>query len=456
MSLVEMVMPKMGESIIEASVIRWLKKEGDKIERDESVLEVATDKVDTEVPAVEGGILHKILVKEGEVAKVGAPIAIISTEVSVAEKTSAVTPAAPAKVAEKITADIENISKVYVQPLGEAQQGRFYSPLVLNIAREENIGLQELERIPGTGKDNRLTKNDILEYLKKRKSGIPGVERVQPVQTQREVPVIETPVVEKSTENGAEKHEEAFVAVKPAISYSGEHEIIEMDRMRRIIAQRMIDSQRISATVTSFVEADVTNMVYWRNKIKHEFMKKEGEGITFTPLIIEALAKALKEFPLVNSSIEGDKIIVKKDINIGMAVALQDGNLIVPVVRNADRYNITGLTKYVNDLIKKARNNKLKAEDLADGTYTLSNIGGFGNVMGTPVIVQPQVAIMAAGAIRKKPAVIETAYGDTIGIRHFMFLSHSYDHRIIDGALGGSFVKKVSDLLENFDVDRKI
>ncbi|MFN0050044.1 MAG: dihydrolipoamide acetyltransferase family protein [Cytophagales bacterium] len=452
MSLVEMVMPKMGESIIEASVIRWLKKVGDKIERDESVLEVATDKVDTEVPAIEGGILHEILVKEGEIAKVGAPIAIISTQkVTISQNDG--------HAAQQIIADIEHITKSYVQQTPEMQP-RFYSPLVLNIAREEGIALQELERIPGTGKENRVTKNDILDYIKKRKNQVEiassAIENghskpdLKPaIEEQKNIETIPEAKIEKS-------HEIPFVSVKPAISYSGEHEIIEMDWMRKIISQRMLDSQRISATVTSFVEADVTNMVFWRNKIKHEFLKQEGEGITYTPLLIEAVAKALKEFPLVNSSIEGDKIIVKKDINIGMAVALQDGNLIVPVVRNADRYNIVGLTKYVNELIKKARNNKLKPEDMADGTYTLSNIGGFGNVMGTPIIVQPQVAIMAAGAIRKKPAVIETEYGDTLGIRHFMFLSHSYDHRIVDGALGGSFVKKVANLLENFNVKRKL
>lgn len=455
MSLVELVMPKMGESIIEASVIRWLKKEGDKIERDESVLEVATDKVDTEVPSVEAGILHKILVKEGEIAKVGAPIAIIATGAS-QQTATAKAETETKSIAENISQQIESISKTYVKPLAEPQPGRFYSPLVLNIAKEEGIGMQELERIPGTGKDNRVTKNDILAYLEAKKEG-KTIETAPSTSTQEAVQEAKPKQEQEITAKGAEKSiEQAAQQVKPAVSYSGEHEIIEMDWMRKIIAQRMIESQRISATVTSFVEADVTNMVYWRNKIKHEFMRKEGEGITYTPLIIEAIAKALKEFPLVNSSIDGDKIIVKKDINIGMAVALQDGNLIVPVVKNADRYNIAGLTKYVNELIKKARNNKLKPEDMTDGTYTLSNIGGFGNVMGTPVIVQPQVAIMAAGAIRKKPAVIETDYGDTIGIRHFMFLSHSYDHRIIDGALGGSFVKKVSDLLENFDIERKV
>ncbi len=453
MSLVEMVMPKMGESIIEASVIRWLKKVGDKIERDESVLEVATDKVDTEVPAVEGGILKEILVQEGEIAKVGQTIAIIATEI-LAESKHKSNGDAP-KAAEKIVADIEHIAKSYTaqSTATPTQPGRFYSPLVLNIAREEGIGMQELERVPGTGKEHRVTKNDILDYLKHR-TAKPATPKLveESAATPEEKTIVETEELAKQEFPKTEP----LVAVKLAISYAGEHEIIEMDWMRKIISQRMMDSQRISATVTSFVEADVTNMVYWRNKIKHDFLKQEGEGITYTPLIIEAIAKALKEFPLVNSSIEGDKIIVKKDINIGMAVALQDGNLIVPVVKNADRYNIVGLTKYVNELIKKARNNKLKPEDTTDGTYTISNIGGFGNVMGTPIIVQPQVAIMAAGAIRKKPAVIETNYGDTIGIRHFMFLSHSYDHRIIDGALGGSFVKKVSDLMENFDVERKL
>lgn len=461
MALLEMIMPQMGESIFEATVIKWLKKEGDAIEKDENLLEVATDKVDTEVPAQESGILEKILIKEGEIAKIGFPIALIKKQGSADEEI--------AKTIEKeISIAQSYISKEEISKPTETFEGRFYSPLVLNIAKEEKISMTELEKIPGSGKDNRVTKNDILAYLEKRnQSGfVQKTESTIPTKIESNFETAEKQKIEntervdnESTKIIAEQNktiENIEPVSKPSVSFSGEYDIVEMDWMRKIISQRMIESQRISATVTSFVEADVTNMVYWRGKIKHEFMKKEGEGITFTPLIVEAIAKALKEFPLMNSSIDGDKIIMKKDINIGIAVALNDGNLIVPVVKNADRYNITGLTKYVNELIKKAKNGKLKPSDLADGTFTISNIGGFGNVMGTPVIVQPQVGIIAAGAIKKKPAVIETAYGDTIGIRHFMFLSHSYDHRIIDGALGGSFVKKVSDLLENFDVERKL
>lgn len=452
MGLVDMIMPKMGESIIEATVIRWLKKVGDTIERDESVLEVATDKVDTEVPAVDGGILAEILVQEGEVAKVGAPIARIETNASATLKPTE-------KAAEKILQDLQQVVTAYVEPV-KTEKSRFYSPLVMNMAKEEGISMQELETIHGTGKDGRVTKADMLAYISNRKNKTVAPKDSKDAAHNAKAVGGNDSENLKSTKSphSNDTSDSTTDAQKTTskIAWQGEFEVVEMDWMRKIIAQRMMDSQRQTATVTSFVEADVTNMVFWKQKIKHEFMRKEGEGITFTPLIVEAIAKALKEFPLLNSSIDGDKIIIKKDINIGLAVALQDGNLIVPVVKNADRYNIAGLTKYVNELIKKARNNKLKPEDLADGTYTLSNIGGFGNVMGTPILVQPQVGIMAAGAIRKKPAVIETEYGDTIGIRHFMFLSHSYDHRIIDGALGGAFVKKVADLLEGFDVDRKI
>lgn len=448
-----MIMPKMGESIIEATVIKWLKKEGDRIEKDESVLEVATDKVDTEVPSTSAGTLSKILVKEGEIAKVGSPIAVISTEVlendlppipiikTISEK-------APEVVLQK---EIEQIS-TQIKHIEKPSTGRFYSPLVLNIAKEEGISMQELENISGTGKENRVTKYDILDYLQNRKqtpSVQPKIEIKESISYTAPSPIVEAskPTIISETKE--------YVS-KPSASLSGVYEIIEMDRMRKIIAERMIDSQKISATVTSFVEADVTNMVTWRGKIKHEFMRREGEGITFTPIFIEAVCRALKDYPLVNSSIDGDKIIVKKYINIGIAVALNDGNLIVPVLKNADRYNITGLTKAVNELVKKAKNGKLTPDDLSDGTYSISNVGSFGNVMGTPILVQPQVGILALGTIKKKPAVIETELGDTIGIRHMMFLSHSYDHRIIDGSLGGSFVKRVADYLEDFDVNRKL
>jgi len=457
MALVEMVMPKMGESIIEATVIKWLKKEGDLIEKDESVLEVATDKVDTEVPSVSAGKLHKILVKDGEIAKVGSALALISDEVEEVYLPPIKTPLQPVE-AEKIATEMEKVASQFV-PTDRPAAGRFYSPLVLNIAREERISMLELEQIPGSGKDNRVTKYDILDYLTKRESApIPPL--VKPAVQDSVLPEVAKSPVQSTAPQRAPSVEVVSTPMeyvsKPAHSYSGEYEIIEMDRMRKIIAQRMIDSQRISATVTSFVEADVTNMVIWKNKIKHEFMKREGEGMTYTPIFVEAISRALKDYPMVNSSIDGDKIILKKNINIGIAVALNDGNLIVPVLKNADRYNITGLTKAVNEIVRKAKAGKLTADDLSDGTYTISNVGSFGNVMGTPILVQPQVGIMALGTIKKKPAVIETEQGDTLGIRHIMFLSHSYDHRIVDGALGGSFVRKVADYLENFDVHRKL
>jgi 2-oxoglutarate dehydrogenase E2 component (dihydrolipoamide succinyltransferase) len=442
MVLVEMLMPRMGESVFEATVIKWLKKEGDKISKEESIVEVATDKVDTDVPASDAGVLHQIIIKEGQIAKIGEPIAIISVDkqASIPEVISQETIEEAETIIEQ---QIENAQNLF-SPEKESVYARFYSPLVLNIAKEEKISMAELEKIEGTGKENRVTKQDLLAYIEQKAAN------QIPLEKERNSLGLNSDAISTLVASPQ------IPVQKPSFSFSGEFEIREMDRTRKIIAQRMLESQQISATVTSFVEADVTMMVHWRNKIKHEFMKKEGEGTTFTPIFVEAIAKALKEFPLLNSSIEGDKIIIKKDINIGLAVALADGNLIVPVIKNADRYNINGLTRAVNETIKKAKNNKLKAEDLQDGTFTLSNIGGFGNLMGTPVIVQPQVGIIAAGSIRKKPAVIETEFGDTIGIRQFMFLSHSYDHRIIDGSLGGSFVKRVADLLEKFDIERKI
>lgn len=427
-----MVMPKMGESIMEGTILNWLKNVGDRIEQDESVLEVATDKVDTEVPATQAGILKEILVQKGEVVPVGSPIAIISTEGD--DSAVAITPVSkkePQAVTipsrqEEIHAKGSNGSS-----LAKSETGRFYSPLVLNIARQEKLSMQELDLVPGTGKEGRVTKNDILEYLANR-SKAPKVT-----------------VQEKKPEVQQE-------SVKPATSLNGNVEIIEMDRMRKMIADRMLDSRKTSAHVTSFVEADVTNIVYWRNRVKNEFMEKENAALTYTPIFIEAIVKVLKEYPLLNSSIEGDKIILKKDINIGVAVALPSNNLIVPVIKNADQLNLVGLTKKINDFAKRARANKLTMDELTGGTYTVSNVGSFGNMMGTPIIMQPQVAIMALGAVVKKPAVIETPQGDTIGIRHMMFLSHSYDHRIIDGALGGMFVRKVADYLEQFEVTRKI
>ncbi|MEX2512652.1 MAG: dihydrolipoamide acetyltransferase family protein [Cyclobacteriaceae bacterium] len=423
MATVEMVMPKMGESIMEGTILSWLKKEGDKIEQDESVLEVATDKVDTEVPAIHTGILKEILAREGEVVEVGRAIAMIETEEQIEVKEERPEKEEKPSAMKAGAGQVEEIPEYTSLILGSVSTKekskmygkRFYSPLVLSIAKQEKIGEGELYSIPGTGKDGRLTKNDLLSYLKNRK----GI-----------------------SFNG---NSETFIPM------GGEDEIIEMDRMRKMIAQRMLDSKNISAHVTSFVETDLTNIVLWRNKIKEAYSKKEGESITFTPFFVQAIANALKEFPMINISVEGDKIIKKKDINIGIAVALSNGNLIVPVIKRADQFNLTGLSKKINDLALRARSQKLTAEELKGGTYTLSNIGSFGNIMGTPIIVQPQVAILAVGTIVKKPAVIETPSGDMIAIRHKVILSHSYDHRIVDGALGGMFVKKVSDYLEEFD-----
>lgn len=441
MALIQMVMPKMGESIMEGTVLSWLKKVGDKIEQDEAVLEVATDKVDTEVPATHAGFLKEILVKEGDVVPVGSPIAVIDTEANGTASTVAPTPVA-------------NVANVSVAAAPVAQNtattttaydaNRFYSPLVMSIAREEKISMQELEVIAGTGKDNRVTKKDILAYVADRTAGTATAP----------APVVAAPVVAAAPV--VVQQTEVQPVSQPAVSYSGAADIIEMDRMRKMISQRMVDSKRISPHVTSFVEADVTNVVYWRNRVKNEFKHKEGDAITFTPIFIEAVARAIKDYPMINASVEGDKIIVKKDINIGMAVALPSGNLIVPVIRNADQLNIVGLTKKVNDLARRARENKLTPDDLSGGTFTVSNVGSFGNVMGTPIIMQPQIAILALGAIQKKPAVIETPLGDTIGIRHLMFLSHSYDHRVVDGSLGGMFVRRVADYLESFDLNRKL
>ncbi|RIW14398.1 2-oxo acid dehydrogenase subunit E2 [Algoriphagus lacus] len=426
MASVEMLMPKMGESIIEGTILTWLKKEGDSIEQDESVLEVATDKVDTEVPATHGGILKKILAKEGDVVAVGSPIAIIETA-----SENGVAPATPKKEAEPakeelVAAAPANTAAILAQPElsseTPSEDGRFYSPLVKSIAKEEGISAAELSKIPGSGKEGRVTKEDMLLYIK----------------TKSQAPT--SPVKPSLPEP------------KAPISVSGADEIIEMDRMRKMIAQRMVESKRISAHVTSFVEADMTNIVLWREKNKDAYRAKYGEGITYTPFFIEAIARAIRDFPMINISVDGERIIRKKDINVGMAVALPSGNLIVPVIRNADQLNLVGISKKVNDLANRARNNKLTADDLAGGTYTVSNVGSFGNVMGTPIIPQPQVAIMAVGAIVKKPAVVETPTGDVIAIRHKMFLSHSYDHRVVDGALGGMFVRRVADYLEEFDL----
>jgi 2-oxoglutarate dehydrogenase E2 component (dihydrolipoamide succinyltransferase) len=448
MALVELVMPKMGESVMEGTILTWLKNPGDRIQQDESVLEVATDKVDTEVPSPYNGILKEIRANKGDVVQVGTAIAIIETEVNqttaaVAATTATNTPTQPAAAAEQKPVAAVTQSHSHIEH-NNVKGGKFYSPLVLNIARQENISLAEVEQIAGSGKDGRVTKHDLFDYIQAKKDG-------KVTAAKQETVVQNTP----ATEQKAAVTEPAYVS-KAASSQNGNVEIVQMDRMRKMIADRMVESKRISPHVTSFVEADVTNIVYWRNRWKNDFMERENVALTFTPIFIEAVVKAIKDYPMVNISIEDDKILVKRDINIGIAVALPNGNLIVPVIKNADQLNIVGLTKKVNDLAKRARQNKLTADDLSGGTYTVSNVGSFGNLMGTPIIVQPQAAILALGAVIKKPAVIETPQGDTLGIRHMMFLSHSYDHRAIDGSLGGMFVRRVADYLEKFDVNRKI
>jgi 2-oxoglutarate dehydrogenase E2 component (dihydrolipoamide succinyltransferase) len=442
MATIEMVMPKMGESIMEATVLTWLKKEGDTIEADESVLEVATDKVDTEVPALEGGILKKILAKEGEVVAVGKPVAIIETSADASATPEEEAPA-PEKSAVKeptVAAEKSNANNGTAngqELVAHSDSGKFYSPLVRNIAKEENISMSDLEAIQGTGKDNRVTKKDILAYLDNR-----GEATTSPT----------------TQASGASETQSGTIPAPKGVpvSISGDDEIIEMDRMRKMIAGRMLDSKRISPHVTSFVEADMTAVVQWRNKYKNQFKEQEGGNLTFTPLFIEAVAKAIRDYPMINVQVDGDRIIKKKHINIGIAVALPSGNLIVPVIRDADQLNVRGLANKVNDLARRARDNKLKAEELEGGTFTISNVGSFGNVMGTPIIMQPQVGILALGAIVKKPAVLETPQGDVIAIRHKMFLSHSYDHRVVDGSLGGMVVRRVADYLEKWDPKKEL
>lgn len=451
MAQVELKMPKMGESVHEATIIRWLKNEGDRVEADETVLEIATDKVDSEVPSTAAGILTKRLFNEGDVVQVGTAIAIISSgdgapaekpvaapAAASASNTSPSTPVTPIPHVPAATAP--SVAPSPVSPNGN----RFYSPLVRTIAQTEGISSSELDSIPGTGAEGRVTKKDILAFVELKKNGNAPITAPSPANLSAQAPVI-----------GAAQPVSSPSAA-PVSSVSGDVEIIEMDRMRKLIADHMVMSKQTSPHVTSYVEADVTNLVLWRERVKKEFEKREGEKITFTPVFIEAIVRAIKDFPLINVSVEGTKIIVKKNINIGMATALPSGNLIVPVIKNADRLNLTGITKSVNDLANRARVNKLQPDEIQGGTFTLTNVGSFGNVMGTPIINQPQVAIMAVGAIRKKPAVIETPMGDAIAIRYMMFLSMSYDHRVVDGSLGGRFIRKVADYLEAFDSAREI
>ncbi len=446
MSQIELLLPKMGESVAEATIIKWVKKEGDAVNADEPIIEIATDKVDSEVPAPEDGVLLKCLVKEGDVVQVGQPIAIIGT----GGQTQTAPAAAPAVKAEISSAMVAEAAKPLVTAVAEViksgSEGRFYSPLVRNIAKTEQVSMSELDAISGSGQGGRVTKSDILNYVANKSKSV------------------STPAVAPApSANGSASKSEVVVSsappaqkAKPAVSIGANDEIIEMDRMRKIIAEHMVMSKQTAPHVTSYVEADVTNIVLWREKNKKQFEQKEKTKLTFTPIFIEAIVKAIKDFPMINISVDGDKIIKRGDINIGMAAALPSGNLIVPVIKNADTLNLVGLAKRVNDLAERARNNKLSPDEIQGGTYTLTNVGTFGNVLGTPIINQPQVAIMAVGAIRKKPAVVETPSGDFIGIRHMMFLSHSYDHRVVDGALGGQFVRRVADYLEAWDLGREV
>ncbi len=441
MAQVELFMPKMGESIMEATIIKWLKKVGEKIEMDEILLEIATDKVDSDVPSPVNGTVAKILFEEGETVEVGKAIALIATEgeeimpeasptvPKVLETTEQYEEEVPSPVTEQAALTTASVEKS-ARP---SSSKRFYSPLVRTIAQKENISTAELDQIEGTGLNGRVTKKDILHYVKSGKS--PASIPTRP-SVATSMPIVEANGVGKST--------------------SGNTEIIEMDRMRRLIADHMVRSKHTSPHVTSFVEVDVTDLVNWRNKVKQEFQSKYKEKITFTPIFIEAVVKAIKDFPMVNVSVDGYKIIVKKDINIGMATALPSGNLIVPVIKNADHYSLVGLTKKVNELAERGRKNALKPEEIQGGTFTLTNVGTFGNIMGVPIINQPQVAIMSTGAIKKKPAVLETEFGDVIAVRHLMFLSLSYDHRVVDGMLGGSFLRRVGDYLEAFDTAQNI
>ena len=455
MSQVEIRLPKMGESVTEATITNWLKSVGDTVELDEPLVEVATDKVDNELPSEAEGVLVKILFDKDEVAQVGDVIAIISADgESPADsgddkkETAAPSPETVKAVEETVetaVATAQGGSTGDVSKTGPS--GKFYSPLVRSIAAKENVSMEELESIDGSGQNGRVTKKDILSYLDNRSNG----KTTAPVST----PTQEKIASEKPAPSSREVAPSARAKAPNVPSMPGD-EIVEMDRMRKMISEHMVMSKHNSPHVTSFVEADVTNIWNWRNKIKGEFKAKEGENFTFTPIFMEAVAKAIKDFPNINISVDGDKIVKRRDINIGMATALPSGNLIVPVIKQADRLNLVGLAKKVNELANNARENKLSSDDIQGGTYTITNVGTFGNVMGTPIINQPQVAILALGAIRKVPAVIETPDGDFIGIRYKMFLSHSYDHRVVDGALGGMFVKRVADYLEDFDTNTKI
>ncbi len=468
------LMPKMGESIAEATIIRWLKNEGDVIQKDESIVEIATDKVDSEIPSSEAGILVQKLCKDGDVVKVGEAVALIRSEDIKASEIEHLPIAKTLPETESVANTVKTALAVIedqmqtpmaiqipalVDSIG-LEGSRFYSPLVLNIARTEGISFNELDSLSGTGKEGRVTKADILLYISSRGIAhggndltLKGISNTLPDTNGKEIDFPAPMISNIQTILSDEKIEAMKVL---GISLQPGDEVIEMDRVRKFIADHMVRSKQTSPHVCSFVEADVTNLVNWRNRIKESFKKKEGENITFTPIFIEAVSKAIKDFPMINVSVEGNTIIKKKNINIGLAVAQKNGNLIVPVIKNADSQNLLGLTRSVNDLAIRAREGKLLPDETQGGTYTITNVGTFGNIFGTPVINQPQVAILAVGSIRKKPAVLETEHGDVIAIRHMMYLSHSYDHRVIDGALGGMFVRKVADYLEQWDLNREI
>lgn len=458
MAIVDLVMPKMGESIMEATVLKWHKKPGDKVRMDETVLEIATDKVDSEVPSTAEGTITEILFKENDVVPVGTVIARVDTVgagASAPQPTAAPAAApqpAPVQAQAQPAPTMAATAPAAVVSTGDGN--RFYSPLVLNIAGKEGISMTELENIPGTGNEGRVTKKDILNYVANRTNGhAPVAAQAQPAPAAYQAPQAQ-PAAQPQPAPTNQPAPQAAPA--SSASYGGNVEIIEMDRMRKLIADHMVRSKATSPHVTSFTECDVTNIVRWREKAKKEYEKKYGEKITFTPIFIEAIVNCIRKYPMINSSVDGDKIIVKKDINIGMATALPSGNLIVPVIKNADTKNLLGLTKDVNGLATSARTNKLKADDTQGGTFTLTNVGTFGSLMGTPIINQPQVAILAVGSIKKRPMVMETEAGDVIAIRHMMYLSLSYDHRIVDGSLGASFLTAVANELEAFDINREI
>ncbi|MCC8426980.1 dihydrolipoamide acetyltransferase family protein [Mucilaginibacter sp. UR6-11] len=476
MAKYQLLLPKMGESVAEATVIKWLKKPGDYIEADDAVMEIATDKVDSEVPSPVAGRLVEQRCKEDEVVQVGSVIAVIETDepeqaasapqpVIASQPTPVASPApqasaAPASPQPQSIPGTEQLAQRTQAPAPQSSNGefksgsRFYSPLVKHIAQQENISIAELEHIPGSGAEGRLTKDDLLGYIRNKGNAPAAAQQAAAPQTApaQQQSAQAKPTPPEAPKAGTPRSE----PVKPAFSATGVDEIIEMDRMRRLIADHMVMSKHTSPHVTSFVEADVTGLVLWREKIKNSFEKREGEKITFTPIFIEAVVKAIKDYPMVNVSVNGTQIIKKAAINISMATALPNGNLIVPVIKKAEELNLLGITKAVNSLANKARTGKLQPDDVKDGTFTITNVGTFGNVMGTPIINQPQVAILAVGAIKKKPAVIETPQGDVIAIRHMMFLSLSYDHRVVDGALGGTFLSRIAYYLENWDADKEV